>query len=114
MTKKMTCIVCPIGCSLVLQLENKKIVGVSGNTCVRGEKYAITECTNPQRVVTTTVRCINGKVLSVKTNKGIPKDKVFECMKIINGFTCPLQVKVGDVIISNVFGADIVATKNME
>ena len=36
------------------------------------------------------------------------------CLEIINKHTCKLPVKVGEVIISDVFGADIVATKNME
>lgn len=115
MKRNLTCIVCPIGCSLEIELdENNKVISVEGNTCPRGEKYAISECTNPERVVTTTIMCDNSLVLPVKTNKPIPKDKIFECMEIINKHTCKLPVKIGDVIISDVFGADIVATKNME
>jgi CxxC motif-containing protein len=115
MKRNLTCIVCPIGCSLVVELdESNNVINVTGNTCPRGEKYAISECTNPERVVTTTIMCDNGQVLPVKTNKPIPKGKIFECMEIINKCTCKLPVSVGDVIISDVFGADIVATKNME
>ena len=115
MKRNLTCIVCPIGCSLEIELdENNNVLSVKGNTCPRGEKYAKSECTNPERVVTTTIMCDNSLVLPVKTNKPIPKDKIFECMEIINKHTCKLPVKIGDVIISDVFGADIVATKNME
>ena len=110
MKRNMTCIVCPIGCSLEVELEDGKVVSVKGNTCPRGEKYAISECTNPERMVTTTVRCENGMVLPVKTDKPIPKDKVFECMKIINKTKVDLPVRVGDVIIENVFGSNIIAT----
>jgi CxxC motif-containing protein len=35
-------------------------------------------------------------------------------MAIINKHTCKLPISVGDIIISDVFGADIVATKNIE
>ena len=115
MKRNLTCIVCPIGCSLEIELnDNNEVVSVTGNTCPRGPKYAISECTNPERVVTTTVMCENGQVIPIKTNKPIPKSKIFECMQIINKHTCKLPVRIGDVIIADVFGSDIVATKNME
>ena len=88
MKKNLTCIVCPIGCSLEVEIENNNVVSVKGNTCPRGEKYAISECSNPERMVTTTIKCENGKVLPVKTDRPIPKDKVFECMSIINNHIC--------------------------
>ena len=39
-TKKLTCIVCPMGCPLEVTLEGGNILSVTGNTCPRGEKYA--------------------------------------------------------------------------
>ena len=114
MNRNLTCIVCPIGCSMEVEIIDGEVISVTGNTCPRGEKYAISECTNPERMVTTTIRTENGKVLPVKTDRPIPKDKVFECMNIINNHICKLPVKVKDVIIEDVFGANIIATKNME
>lgn len=111
MEKKLTCIVCPIGCELVVSIENE-IISVSGNTCKRGEIYAQNECTNPQRTVTSTVLCEDGSLVSVKTDTTIPKDKIFECMQIINGTIVKLPISVGDVIIKNVFGSNVVATQN--
>lgn len=112
MPKRLTCIVCPLGCELTAELEGGKVVSVCGNTCPRGEKYAHNECTNPQRTVTSTVRCKNGGVLAVKTDRAIPKKNMAECMKIINKTIVSLPVSVGDVIIKDVFGANIVATQN--
>ena len=112
MNRELTCIVCPQGCSLNIEIENGKIISVSGNTCPRGEKYAISECTNPERCVTSTAKCKNGEVVSVKTDRPIPKDKIFECMEIINKQIVTLPINIGDVIISDVFGANIVATQN--
>ena len=114
MIRELTCIVCPIGCSLTAEIENDKVVSVKGNTCPRGKVYAEAECTHPMRTVTSTMRCSNGEMVSVKTDSTIPKDKMFECMDIINKTTVKLPVHVGDVLIENVFGSNIVATQNKE
>ena len=114
MKRELTCIVCPIGCSLKVELDGDKVISVSGNTCKRGEKYANDECTNPKRTITSTVKCDDGVVVSVKTDTTIPKDKMYECMEIINKTVAHLPISVGDVIIKDVFGANIVATQNKE
>lgn len=113
MTKNLTCIICPLGCDLKIEAEGKNIISISGNTCPRGKTYAETEFTNPMRTVTTTVKCENGAVIPVKTSCPVPKDKVFEIMTIVNNFTAPLPIRIGDVIIKDVFGSDIVAAGNI-
>lgn len=112
MTRELTCIVCPMGCTLNVELEGKNVVSVSGNTCKRGEEYAQNECTNPMRCVTSTVMTEDGTPVPVKTDRAIPKDKIAECMQKINNATARLPISVGDVIIENVFGSNIVATAN--
>lgn len=112
MKRELTCIVCPVGCQLLAEIQDGKVINVSGNTCPRGKKYAEDECTNPMRTVTSTVKCEDGSVVSVKTDRTIPKDKIFECMNVINNAIIPLPVSVGDVIIENVFGSNVVATEN--
>lgn len=112
MKRELTCIVCPIGCHITVEIENGEILSVSGNTCPRGEKYARTECIAPTRMLTTTIKCSDGSLLPVKTDNPIPKEKLFECMKIINQTIAPLPILAGDVIIEDVFGANIVAAKN--
>ena len=106
MTKEMTCIVCPIGCPLKVSVaENGQIAEIFGNTCKRGAEY-------PRRILTTTLRCADGSMIAVKTDKGIPKDKMFEAMKRMNGVTVQLPVMIGDVLIKDVFGSNLVATQN--
>ena len=74
MVRELTCIVCPLGCDLKVELdENKRVLSVSGNTCPRGKVYAENECVNPRRTVTSTVRCEDGSMISVKTDTTIPK-----------------------------------------
>ena len=115
MTKReLTCIVCPRGCRLTVELEGKTVLSVSGNICKRGKTYAENECTNPMRTVTTTAKTEDGGVVAVKTETTIPKEKMFECMEIVNSIVVSLPVKVGDVICENVFGSRIVATQNKE
>lgn len=113
MKKELTCIVCPIGCSLVAEIaENRHVTAVTGNHCNRGEKYAKEECTNPQRILTTTVRCEDGSMISVKTDTAIPKEKLLEAMKLISGIIVKCPVNIGDVIVKDVFGSKLIATQN--
>lgn len=113
MKRELTCIICPVGCNLTVDVDEKTVLEVTGNACPRGARYAENECIAPERTVTTTIRTENGKLLPVKTNKPIPKEKVMACMKIINSSIARLPISTLDVIIKDVFGADVVATKSM-
>ncbi|MBR3816552.1 MAG: DUF1667 domain-containing protein [Clostridia bacterium] len=112
MERKLTCIICPLGCELTVQLEDKEILDISGHTCPRGKAYAEAECTAPTRTLTTTVRCSDGSLVPVKTQTPIPKEKMSECMEILNGVTAALPLAIGDVIVEDVFGSKVVATQN--
>lgn len=117
MTRKLTCIVCPIGCALSVEIdENKNVLSVEGNTCKRGETYARTECTAPQRTITTTVSVRGGGVAPVKTDKTVPKELVFECMKEINKAVAEPDGFLGDVVIEDILdtGANVVLTRNVK
>lgn len=113
MERQLTCIVCPMGCTLSVQIDDGKIVNVSGNTCPRGKVYAQDECTHPVRTVTTTVRTACGQMLPVKTKNPIAKEKVKNAMEIINKVVVVLPISVGDVIIEDVFDSPLVAAKSM-
>ena len=113
MKRELTCIVCPIGCSIVAEVSDKKVISVSGNGCPRGKAYAENECVSPVRIITTTVRCKNGEILPVKTESPIPKEHMFDAMKIINKSHPLLPIRVGDVIIEDVYGSRVVAAKNI-
>ena len=114
MKKELTCIICPRGCTLAVEIENGNVT-VTGNACPKGEQYGIDECTAPTRTVTSIVRVINREdtMVSVKTNNPIPKDKIFDIMKKIRKTSVKAPVKIGDVIISDLYGADIIATKEI-
>ncbi len=114
MKKSLICVSCPLGCPIEVEIENGEVVAVTGNTCKRGDTYARAEITNPVRSLTTSVKVENGihPVVPVKSLGAVPKDKMFDCMKVINSVTVNAPVKIGDVIIENILdlGVDIVAT----
>ena len=114
MEKQLICIICPRGCTLNATVGDE--IKVSGNACPKGEKYAIDELTNPLRTVTSTVRVKNlpFTMVSVKTTDPIPKGKMAEVMKKIRAAEVNAPVKIGDVIISDVFGTDVIATKEIK
>ena len=114
MERNLTCIVCPLGCQLKVELKGKEVLSVTGNTCPRSKEYAQNECTNPRRTVTTTMRCADGSLVSVKTDRPIPKEKMAECMATVNSAVAKLPLAIGDVILEDVFGSNIVATQNKQ
>lgn len=115
MNRKLTCIICPRGCMLTAEADGDT-VKVSGNACPKGEKYAIDELTHPTRTVTSTVRIANRKncMVSVKTASAIPKENIFDAMKLIREAEVNAPVSIGDVILPDVYGTDIIATKTVK
>ena len=115
--RNLTCISCPMGCQITVEMDGNEVVSVTGNTCKRGDIYARKEVTNPTRIVTSTVRVIGGKadMVSVKTKEDIPKGKIFDCVKSLKGVEVEAPVQIGDVIVPDAAGTgvDIVATKNV-
>ena len=103
MLKVLTCIECPIGCEVKVQMdENDTILSVTGNACPRGKMYAQNEVVCPKRVITSTVKAEDGTLVPVKTDKPVRKDAIFEVMKKINATTCDVPVKIGDVLYANI------------
>lgn len=115
--KELICIGCPLGCSVTVELEGNEILSVAGNTCRRGEDYARKECTNPTRIVTSTVPVDGGEIpqVSVKTASDIPKDKIFACMAELKKIRIKAPVRIGDVVLADAAGTgvDVIATKDV-
>lgn len=116
-TRDLTCIGCPLGCSLKVTMENGEVTEVTGNTCKRGDIYARKEVTNPTRIVTSSVRVNNGKLnmVSCKTKEDIPKGKIFDVCKALEAVDVDAPVAIGDIVLADVCGTgvDVVATKNI-
>lgn len=114
-TTELTCIVCPVGCALrVEQNDDGEVVNLTGNSCPRGAVYGKDEVLHPVRTLTTTVRVSNGeRLLPVKTDRPIPKEKLFEAMEKVNALSVTAPIKIGDILLPDLFGAKLVATADM-
>lgn len=115
-TKKLVCIECPRGCELTAFVDEGRVTEVTGNFCVKGKKYAEEECTEPRRVVTSTVRALSGKMLPVKTAGAVRKEKIAEVMRRISRVRPALPVTLGDILDNNIDGegTPLVATKTIK
>lgn len=114
MDRNLICIICPRGCALTAQIGTDGVT-VTGNACPKGQEYAINECTNPVRTVTATVRVSNrcNTMVSVKTETPVAKDAMLSVMQTLRQITVQAPVHMGDVILENMCGAKIVATKDV-
>ncbi|HZJ78468.1 MAG TPA: DUF1667 domain-containing protein [Clostridia bacterium] len=114
--KELVCIVCPRGCKLLIEEKNGTI-NVKGNTCKRGKAFAVSEMTNPQRTICSTVKTVFSQVpvLPVRVSADIPKDRIFDVMKQINKTVLKERIGRGDAVIKNVLGlnVDVIATSSM-
>lgn len=116
MKKEMSCIVCPMGCSLTVEYEPGGEIIVTGNTCKRGISYAQDEVTNPTRTLTSTVKTNDGRYIPVKSDNPLPKDKLFDYMEVLKTAVSKVPILIGEVIVSDIgkTGVNIVATRNMD
>ena len=116
MEQTITCISCPVGCRMTVQVEDGAFVSVAGNTCKRGEVYARQECVAPERMVTAVIPVEGSPTpLSVKTRTPIPKAKIQDCMAALAQVKLIAPVAMGDVVLPDVCGTgvDVIATKSV-
>lgn len=138
--RALTCIVCPIGCSLSVNEKENGELEVAGNRCPRGAVYAVEEITAPKRVVTATCRLgpaeactepnpedplyrriyrhglCDPRRLPVKTTVPCPKEHIDELLADIYQVQVNPPVKRGDTIIKNWknLGLDVVAARALD
>ena len=117
MGEKVTCICCPMGCSILVEKDGKDF-HIIGNECKKGEEYALQEVINPQRILTSTVRIKNGiqKMLPVRSEKTVPKNIVVNCVKELAKVELAAPIKRGDVVLKNILntGVTIIASRDMD
>ncbi|MBQ9825295.1 MAG: DUF1667 domain-containing protein [Solobacterium sp.] len=116
--KELICVNCPMGCRLTVTMEGKEVLSVKGNTCPRGEAYARQECVQPMRILTSTVRILNGthRVLPVITEKEIPLELMEQAMAEVREITVNAPVEVDTVILENIAGTgvNLIASRSLK
>jgi len=119
--RNLTCIVCPVGCSLAVE-ESAAQSGeltVMGNRCRRGLVYAQEEIRAPKRTLTATC-ALHGanhaiRRIPVKTTAPCPKERIPALLRDIYRVKMKLPVKRGDTVIADWMGLgiDVVATRTV-
>ena len=113
--RNLTCIVCPIGCSLNVEenAANMQDLIITGNRCPRGAVYAREEIRAPKRTVTATCCIENGgtagvpRRVPVKTAEPCPREKIPALLEDIYKTRISLPVKAGDIVIADWKGEGI-------
>jgi CxxC motif-containing protein len=119
-TREFTCVVCPNGCTIVVDVDDDEtpvVTRVQGNVCRRGESWARQEVENPMRTIASSVPVDKGDfpLVSVRTNRPVPLAKIREVMEEIGKVSLSAPVEIGDVIVPSPAGCDteVVATRRI-
>jgi CxxC motif-containing protein len=112
----VTCIECPKGCVIEVESDALTILSINGHSCDKGEAYACSEIQHPVRTLTSTVVAegLELKMVPVRTDKPIPKDKLFEAMELIRQIYLTEPVQAGEIIFSDLLGLNVhlIATRS--
>jgi CxxC motif-containing protein len=117
--REIVCIGCPLGCLVNLKITHDgKVESLTGNQCKKGHDYALTEFQHPERVLTATVltEISHRRLLSVRTDKPVSKDKLKEIMRAISRIRVKPPVRMGQEIAHNILGteANLISTGKLE
>ena len=52
-------------------------------------------------------------MVSVKTASPVPKENISDVMEIIRKTLVKAPVKIGDIVLTNIFGTDTIATEDI-
>lgn len=105
----MTCIQCPRGCRLMVEVEAGVVVSVAGNGCDLGPVWARKEVEDPVRTLTTSVRVLRGEeeLVSVRTGAPIPRRLLVEALSVAKELRIEAPVELGRVVAENLAGTGI-------
>ena len=113
MNKKLTCLVCPRGCTLTID----EPLNVSGNFCPRGIPYALQELKAPKRTLTYLVKVKgHSQPLPVRSDAPIDKALIFEAVAILNTLELTPPIDFNTIVVENILGSgvNIIATRKFE
>ena len=114
---EIICVACPKGCRLEAHRENGEIL-VTHEGCKHGREYAVSEVTDPRRMVATTVRVESGShaLLPVYTASPFPKGRITELLTALRSVKVPAPVRVNQVVLADALstGVDVIASRDIE
>jgi CxxC motif-containing protein len=116
--REIICVVCPLACRVTVSIDAKgNVLKVTDNQCKEGKEYALNECKFPGRVLTTTVLTEGSvrKLLPVRSNRLIPKDRLMDCAHFLSKVRAKPPVKMGQIISRSILdtGIDVISTDEL-
>ncbi len=115
--EEVICVACPKGCRITIESKDDNIIDISGYSCEKGKNYAKEEFENPTRILPTTVRVSGGEfpLVSVKTEKAIPKERLLDAMDVIAKLEIKAPINNGDIVYENILntGVNLIATRRV-
>ncbi len=116
--REIVCIICPNGCRMnVIIDEQNKVEKVENALCTNGRTYAQKEVQCPERSLTSTVKVTGGNhpLVSVRSEKPIPKDKLMVAVAELRSIELTAPVDFHQVVIDDVAGTGvkIITTKQV-
>jgi len=117
MTDRLTCLLCPIGCDLEVEIDGGD-VRVQGHQCDKGVDFASEEVLRPKRNLATSVplKGTIDRMVSVRLRDHVPREMIFPILAEIAALRPSAPVRRGDVLITDVCGTgvDVIATRTMD
>jgi len=115
---RITCIICPSGCQLTVMERPDGTLEVVGATCKRGMEYAAQEYREPKRMLITTMRVDGGAlpVVPVRSNRELPKERIFDAVEHVSHIALRAPIKMGTVVVPNLLnlGVDVIASRDIK
>ena len=112
------CVACPKGCRLQAVRDKEGEILVSNAGCKRGQEYAVSEITDPRRMVASSVKVKNAlhPLLPVYTSAPFPKGRINELLVELRKVELNAPVKMDQVVIDNVLGTgiNIIASRDLK
>ena len=115
--KQIQCVLCPKSCMISVSINSDSSIKAEGYGCEQGKDYVEKELFSSERTLTTTVKVTGGErpVVSVRTSKPIPKNKMISACRLLSLKKVQAPVRMRQVIEKNILGteANVVATANI-
>lgn len=100
----------------MVDIENCRMVKVTGHQCPRGQDYAKAEIENPLRILTGTVltKGLAIKMVPVRTDKPISRTRILAAAAEIKKIKVTRPLGIGEIIVSDFMGlgVNLIATRD--
>lgn len=93
----ITCTLCPNGCQV--KVINRK--QTEGNLCPRGNKFALQEQLDPERILTTIIR-VEGQTIAVRSDRPVKRHELRKLVDYIHNRKYYLPIVAGQILLSKV------------